>query len=92
MKRSLRNGTKEHETLHHRVFSMTILENLSQLQEKFHEWDKKQNPERHRLTKDFYSREDMKEMCLYCAEYYKWNDQFYYNIEHATFYRKGKRA
>ena len=32
------------------------LENLNEIQLRIHEWDKENNPDRHRLSKDSYSR------------------------------------
>lgn len=58
------------------------------VREMIHEQDKKLNPDRHRLTKDSYTREDTLHMCFLCSEHYEWSKQLNYDARTDRFYKK----
>lgn len=60
------------------------------IRDQMHRLDLEKRPERHRLTKDSYSQQEMREMCVYCADYFKWSEHLIYSAEHDRYYRKGK--
>jgi hypothetical protein len=53
-----------------------------------HEHDLKSNPRRHHLTKDKYSRQEMQDMCVFCAEYFNWKDNLVYDVRTDSYYKR----
>lgn len=53
-----------------------------------HLFDIENNPERHYLTKNIYTREEGLDLCCKCAEENNWKDLFVYDARSACFYRK----
>lgn len=66
---------------------MSRLTELNQVQLSLHEADKKENPERHNLTKDSYEKPEFKDMCVYCCEHYKWNEKLFYHVRTNRYYK-----
>ena len=63
------------------------LTRMTFVQEQMHETDKKENPERHRLTKDSYEKQEMLDMCFRCAEHYEWKKQLQYDAGTNRYYK-----
>ena len=66
----------------------SALSQLGIVKEQLHEEDKRLFPDRHWLTKDSYSKEEMLNMCIYCAEHYEWKKQLEYDFRTMTYFKK----
>lgn len=66
---------------------MTRLTELNEIQLAMHEYDKKDNPDRHWLTKDSYEKPEFIDMCIYCCEYYEWNKKLFYDVRTNRYYK-----
>lgn len=69
---------------------MSALERLGHVRLQIHEDDKKAFPDRHRLTKDSYLRQEMLDMCVYCCEHYEWLERLEYDARTDKFYKVNK--
>ncbi len=61
------------------------------IREQIHYWDMKDNPSRHYLTKDKYSREETRELCPTCSINKEWNKKFEYDARTDTYYVRTKK-
>lgn len=66
----------------------SALMRMSRRQLILHEIDKKYNPERHWLTKDVYTKAEMLDLCIWCADHYDWNKQIEYDARSDSYYKK----
>lgn len=66
----------------------SMLTRMTQFQERFHEADKKLNPERHWLMKDSYSKDEALGMCIWCADHYEWDKALEYDARTDRYYKK----
>ena len=66
---------------------MSLLTEMTPIQEMWHEADKKLNLEKHWLAKDQYSKPEMQEMCFRCCDHYKWNELLEYDTRTNTYYK-----
>ena len=66
---------------------MIVVYPTGYINDMLHNQDLKENPNRHYLTKDTYSKYEALDLCPQCAYINKWNDKFEYDARTDSYYR-----